>query len=187
MTLFIYGLSMFIQKGMVAFPFPLNEFVFFGVTVYFSFFHFMSDKISYLLMLLIATVSLFSSQMFWSFFLDNEGMYALSESVFTDVMRISFQLLTLAGITRFYYLTAWKVSLLAYPVIICGYAAGAALNLPFLQGAAMLLFTGILTWNYRKNENAMVPYSKSLYYLWCLMTFLCVTMLLTIYLNDTVL
>ena len=183
-TLFIYAFSMFIQKGMLAFPFPLNEFILFAVTVYFSFFHFRSDKLSYTLMLLLALVSLLGNQMLWSFFMDNEAMQTLSQSTATDILRILREVFIIAGITRFYDVTRWKISPLIYPVVLLSYVAGMLLNMPLLQIAGMLLFTGMLTYNYRKGKPAMETYSRSLYYLWYLVTFLYLTMLLTIYLNN---
>ncbi len=182
-SLLMYGFVSVMGNGPFAF-FPVNELVFFGIVVYFSFFNFKVAKVSYLVMLLLGAMDLLNNQIFLSFFMDNEQLGQFYSTEWLRYVRLGAYVLILAEITRFFVLTKWKIFAFVYPLVLIAVIAGVLLQLYVLQTAGLVIFVALLYYAWRKQLEGIAVYSKSLFYLWYFLTFLKLTTLLTIYLYD---
>jgi hypothetical protein len=90
----VYGSWVFLDKGTFIFPFPLNELIFFTITLQFLLWNLKSDKIKYGLFLLTALFGLVSSDFFWTIFFDGKSYEQLMLSPLTDL----FKLIQLVGL-----------------------------------------------------------------------------------------
>lgn len=93
LTLLIYALSIFFDKGALLFPFPLNHAIILIVAGQISYWNFKTHKVASILMLTIGLFGLLGNEFYWAIFLNYESMAWVSEGIITDV----FQLLS--GIT----------------------------------------------------------------------------------------
>jgi hypothetical protein len=90
----VYGSWVFLDKGTFIFPFPLNELIFFTITLQFLLWNLKSDKIKYGLFFCTALFGLVSSDFFWTIFFDGKSYEQLMLSPLTDI----FKLIHLVGI-----------------------------------------------------------------------------------------
>ncbi len=89
-TLTVYALSGLLQQGKFLYPFPLNEFIFFGISTYIAIRNFNQQKILYSL-LVFAAISFVASRSYnWNLFLSSESMERLDHSYTTDVFYLLF-------------------------------------------------------------------------------------------------
>ena len=183
LSLLMYGSVSFLGSGPFAF-FPVNELAFFAIVVYFSVFNFKSAKVSYSLMLLFGALDLLNNQIFLSLFMDNEKIGAFYDNPAFLFLRLAAYALMLFEITRFYVLTKWKIAALTYPVVFIAIVAGVAFQVYSFQTFGLVVFVGMMYYNYKKKCEETEVYSKSLFYLWYFLAFLKLTTLLTIYLYD---
>lgn len=182
-TLLMYGLVSFLGNGPFAF-FPVNEIVFLLIALYFSFFNFKSAQGSYVLLLLLGLLDLSNNFLFLSFFMDNEQLQAYYANDAVTYVRIMPPVIAAIEITRFYWLTKWKVLPFMFPFAVTSIIAGVLFGSLMFITLGLVLFSGTLYYAYRQNLEAVAIYSKSLFYLFFLFTFLKLTALLTMSLYD---
>lgn len=98
LTLLIYALSIFFDKGAFLFPFPLNQAIILLISIQFAFWNFKSFKIESILMVLFGIFSCLGNEIYWSIFLNYEQMTFFSEAIYTDIFQLisSFFVFTLA-------------------------------------------------------------------------------------------
>ena len=183
LTLITYGLVSFLGGGPFAF-FPINEVVFAGIVLYFSFSHFKSAPAGYVLLASFGLLGLLNNQLFLSFFMDYEDTQLFHENALVKILKPGIYLLLLVEITRFYYLSTWRTAVYTYPVVLAGIIAGVWYNTHLFLVFGLLVFAVTLQYVYRKRPELAIRYPKSLFYLWLLLAFLKLSTLLTIYLYD---
>ena len=89
-TLTVYALSGLFQQGKFLYPFPLNEFIFFGISTYIAIRNFNQQKILYSL-LVFAAISFVASKTYnWNLILSSESMERLDHGYTTDVFYVLF-------------------------------------------------------------------------------------------------
>lgn len=177
-TLLMYGVVSMLGKGPFAF-FPVNEPVFFLVAVYFAIFNFRSARLSYVLMLAIALLGLANNQLVLGLWMDNEKMEAYFRHPSLHYASLASGLLMLLEITRFYFLTRWKVFAFSFPFAVTSIVAGMLFGSLLFVTLGLMIFTGALYYGYERKYEGIAIYSKSLFYLWYLLAFLKLTTLLT--------
>ncbi len=92
LTLIFYASYIFIEKGGFVLPLPLFEILFLLISCLFIAWNFKKDRGLYLLILTVSSLNLLSTQLFWSFFIDDMGMAELSNSLLLDYLRIAYYL-----------------------------------------------------------------------------------------------
>ena len=92
-------MSLYIEHKTLIFPFPLNESLFFLVSLYFLYRNHVALKTVGILAIASGFFALLSNQFFWSFFLDGERLERLFNSGLTDFFRLLF----------FIFLLCWAV------------------------------------------------------------------------------
>lgn len=92
LTLFVYAGVLFLEHGVVLFPFPLNEFIFLFVAIPFSFWYVKKYPVQIGLVLLSGILNLLSTQFFWSFFLNSFEMEKLVNGISMDLLKIAYTL-----------------------------------------------------------------------------------------------
>lgn len=96
--LFAYAVWALFESGGFIFPIPLNEAIFFVVSVIFLFMNLNKPALG-IFGLLTGISWLLTTQFFWSLFYDYNGMVALMDTLITDFSYLTFILLLLiAGI-----------------------------------------------------------------------------------------
>ncbi len=104
LTLIIYALSIFFDKGAFLFPFPLNQLVIFIVAGQFAIWNYKKFRIASILIVLIGFFAALGNEIYWSIFLDNEQMLIFSESIYTDIFQLIASILII--ILAIYF--SWK-------------------------------------------------------------------------------
>jgi hypothetical protein len=94
LTPIVFGSWIFFDKGSFIFPFPLNELLFFSITLQFLIWNIKIDKFKYSMFFLTALFGLLSSDFFWTLFFDGESYEQIMLGPLTDV----FKLIHLLGI-----------------------------------------------------------------------------------------
>lgn len=98
LMLLAYAVGALFESGGFIFPIPLNEAIFFIVSVIFLFMNLNKPALG-VFAVLTASSWLLTSQFFWSLFYDYDGMVTLMDSLITDFSYLVFILLLLtAGI-----------------------------------------------------------------------------------------
>ncbi len=89
-TLTVYALSGLLQQGKFLYPFPLNEFIFIGISAYIAIRNFKQQKLLYSL-LVFAAISFVASRSYnWNIILNSESMERLDHGYTTDVFYVLF-------------------------------------------------------------------------------------------------
>lgn len=93
LTLIVYSVFMYLEKGALLFPYPLNEAIFLIISV--QFFWWTGEKTNYLYVLpaIGALINLLSTQFFWSMFLDSVQMEKLTEGPVLDILKLLYFLI----------------------------------------------------------------------------------------------
>ena len=89
-TLTVYALSGLLQQGKFLYPFPLNEFIFFGISAYIAIRNFKQQKPLYTLLILAAISFVASRSYNWNLILSSESMERLDHGYTTDVFYVLF-------------------------------------------------------------------------------------------------
>ena len=98
LTLVVYAASIYLEKGMLLFPFPLNEIVFFIVALQFAWWNRTRTAIY---IVVVSTLWVLSTPFFWSLVYGHQMMEAWSKNLLTDYFLLSFYMLVLtAGIIQ---------------------------------------------------------------------------------------
>ena len=178
-SLIMYGIINLINGGPFAF-FPINELVFFGVTVYFSFHHFKESKISYLLFLLFAALALLENQLFLGFFMSNQQV---NDFLNLPVIKyLPWMIFAIIWIEIFHFFRLTKKKIAFFPIILSIFIFGTYLNAFTFQVLALLLFFILLHFHFKNHQENQTSYPKSLYFLWMLFLFLKLSTLFSMYL-----
>jgi hypothetical protein len=98
LTVFMYGLTSFLQFKQVIFPFPLNELIFFIATIVFAKDHLKNNPKTISLILVLGLFNILSLEFYWNIFLSNEHMLRLSQSSITDYFKVGYYIGILAWI-----------------------------------------------------------------------------------------
>ena len=90
LTVFMYGLTSFLQFKQVIFPFPLNELIFFIATIIFAKDHLKNNPKTMSLLLVLGLFHILSLEFYWNIFFSNERMLQISQSSITDYFKIGY-------------------------------------------------------------------------------------------------
>ncbi len=90
LTVFIFGLTSFLQFKQVIFPFPLNELIFFIATIVFAKDHLKNNPKTISLILVLGLFHILSLEFYWNIFFSNERMLQISQSSITDYFKIGY-------------------------------------------------------------------------------------------------
>ena len=90
LTVFMYGLTSFLQFKQVIFPFPLNELIFFIATIVFAKDHLKNNPKTMSLLLVLGLFHILSLEFYWNIFFSNERMLQISQSSITDYFKIGY-------------------------------------------------------------------------------------------------
>jgi hypothetical protein len=132
LTLVIYAFSMFLSKGALIFPFPLNEFIFLAIAGQFLFLNWNTSKVAGVLSVLAGMCGVLSTQFFWAFFLEQGEMVEFMGGLTTDYFLLAFYVLILMGGVATMIKQRSGVALLLSTFFIIGFVAGVLLNHPLL-------------------------------------------------------
>ncbi|MEY3236697.1 MAG: hypothetical protein RI883_798 [Bacteroidota bacterium] len=113
LTLVVYAGFLFYDTGAILFPFPLNELIFLLVTLQFSFWNWKTNRTLLLILLIAGVLNFISTQFFWTFLLRNEQMELLVSGITLDLLKISYYLFLLIGLS-YYFLTSEEKSRYIY-------------------------------------------------------------------------
>jgi hypothetical protein len=89
LTYLIYAASMFLDKGGILFPFPLNEAILLIVALQFAYWN-RSQQFSAVNLILIGLFGVGMNLLYWEMVLPPDDMYAFSESLWTDFFNLLF-------------------------------------------------------------------------------------------------
>ena len=89
-TLTVYALSGLLQQGKLLYPFPLNEFIFLGISAYIAIRNFKQQKLLYSLLILAAISFVACRSYNWNLILSSESMERLDHGYTTDVFYVLF-------------------------------------------------------------------------------------------------
>ena len=89
-TLTVYALSGLLQQGKFLYPFPLNEFIFLGISTYIAISNFKQHKLLYTLLILAAISFIACRSYNWNLILSSESMERLDRGYTTDVFYVLF-------------------------------------------------------------------------------------------------
>ena len=89
-TLTVYALSGLLQQGKFLYPFPLNEFIFLGISTYIAIRNFKQQKLIYSLLILAAISFIACRSYNWNLILSSESMERLDRGYTTDVFYVLF-------------------------------------------------------------------------------------------------
>jgi hypothetical protein len=84
----VYAFTMWIEKGVFLYPFPLNEFIFFIVSAQFIWLNYSKHPTIAIVSGISALFYLFSSPFFWSFFFDEISINVFLETGIYDLVKI---------------------------------------------------------------------------------------------------
>lgn len=104
LTLIVYAGFLFYDTGAILFPFPLNELIFLIVTIQFSIWNWNNNRTLLVLLLAASILNFISTQFFWTFFLKNDQMEQLVSGISLDLLKISYYLFLIIGVS-YYFLT----------------------------------------------------------------------------------
>ena len=155
-----------------------------SIVIYIAFLNFTKSKISYILFLAFSGLSLIYNQLFLNFFMDSEAMIGFYNNSIVSFLKTASYLLLLVEIVRFYKLTGWKHWVFTMPLILLLMGIGVYFQIYLFQSIGLLIFIGTLYFYYKKTNNEVEIYPKSLFYIWYFYTFLKLSNLFTMYLYD---
>lgn len=92
LTLIIYAVSSKINTGAFIFPFPLNELLFLGLTIYFTFLNQFRDKGLVIIVNAVALFGVISGIQNWAFVLSDQSLSKLDSGVLLDLLKIAYGL-----------------------------------------------------------------------------------------------
>jgi len=98
LTVFMFGLTSFLQFKQVIFPFPLNELIFFIATIVFAKDHLKNNPKTMSLILVLGLFHILSLEFYWNIFFSNERMLQISQSSITDYFKVGYYIGIIAWI-----------------------------------------------------------------------------------------
>lgn len=173
LTLFVYAGVLYIEHGVVLFPFPLNEFIFLFVAIPFSFWNGKKYPVQIGLFLLSGFLNLLSTQFFWSFFLNSFEMEKMVNGISPDLLKIAYTL-SITFLAAVYLLRStykWRLLFLIFSII------GFFISIMFFSNLLQfIVLAGIAIIGSLKQINS------PLHLLWILLASLELMKILTLYL-----
>ena len=163
LTLLFYTFYYLFFYQAFIFPFPLNESIVLGVSIQFGFWNWKSNRLLVSSSVLYALFSLASTQFFWSFFLKDTTLLALSESDFLVVINLIAFVPLVVWIYSYFAEVTPTTKFLLSGIAAFSLFSASLFNLPILQ---ILVFGSIYYLGFRsKNKGTN-------HYLWLLLAIL---------------
>lgn len=139
LTVSIYALTSYFSLGKSIFPFPLNELIFFVVTIYFARLHFKGKPLQVSITLLVGLLGMLSSEFYWEIIFDSEKMTYISENAIPVKFELAYYLALIAWMVfTFAENQSEKIqflSLLPIAILVTGVYYG----IPLSEVAALLI------------------------------------------------
>jgi hypothetical protein len=143
LTVLLLGFSNFLTTGKLLFTFPLNDYLLLLIGTYIAFFSYKKEKAIVLTLVLFFIINLLSQLYNYEFFLSQEQLSWLSNSIITDLFQLISYLLYML-IFLFMYLKSKNVNLLfCILLFIISILFVELLSLPVLS---IIAFLGPLVW-----------------------------------------
>lgn len=120
LTLIIYAVSSKINSGVFIFPFPLNELLFLGLTIYFTFQNYFLDKGAAIIVNVAAFLGVISGIHNWAFVLSDESLAKLDSGVWIDLLKIAYGIVLLLW---FFVSTQFKIDVRKISIQLFGASA----------------------------------------------------------------
>lgn len=189
LTLLMYAFISYTGNGPLAF-FPINEVAFFFVTVFFfvraiKYFKLYPQMAwSFALFGIASVLSLFQNQLFMSFVFREETFQQLVSGPLLDVNRLLIYGVFLIEVGRISWMSSWKWKFFLFPIVFLLFAAAVYFTNYECRVIGLLVVTAFLQFDFKKTQDIVQAYPRSMFYLWAFYTFLNLTYLLTMYLYD---
>jgi len=90
LTLIVYSVFMYLEKGSILFPYPLNEVIFLIISTQFFWWNRHIPGKIFLYPAVSALVNLLSTQFFWSLWLDGIQMELLTTGPLLDILKLIY-------------------------------------------------------------------------------------------------
>ena len=95
LTTLVYAASIWVERGVFLYPFPLNEFIFAVVTFQVIRFNYSKNRNSALLSAICAAFFLISSPYFWTFFLSTAALSQFVEGILYQYLKLGYYVILL--------------------------------------------------------------------------------------------
>ncbi|MCJ8292496.1 MAG: hypothetical protein HRT58_05135 [Crocinitomicaceae bacterium] len=175
LTLVVYAVSIFISQGSFIFPFPLNEFIFLGISAQFFWWNRLGNKWAGSIAIVAGICAVLSKQFFWTFLYSTEAMEFFMDSLITDYCLLAFYVLVLIGAIATMIRQKKGIALLFSAFFVLAFISGVFYNHALL----LLLAYGFMSVSTQLSK-AFAPY----HLLWILLFILKLTEWLTFFLNS---
>lgn len=175
LTLVVYAVSIFISQGSFIFPFPLNEFIFLGISAQFFWWNRRGNKWAGSIAIVAGICAVLSTQFFWTFLYSTESMEFLMDSLITDYCLIGFYVFVLIGGIATMIRQKKGIALLFSALFVLAFISGVFYNHALL----LLLAYGFIVASTQLSK-VFAPY----HLLWILLFILKLTEWLTFFLNS---
>lgn len=163
LTLLFYTFYYLFFYQAFIFPFPLNESIVSGVSIQFALWNWKSNRLLVSSNVLYALLSLASTQFFWSFFLKDTSLLALSEGNFLVGINLIAFVPLVVWIYRYCAEVSPTTKFILSGIAVFTLFCASLFNLPILQ---ILVFGSLFYMGFRsKNKDTN-------HYLWLLMAIL---------------
>lgn len=185
----MYAFISFMGNGPLAF-FPINEVAFFFVTAYFFVRAIKHFKLypqmawSFVLFGIASFLSLFQNQLFMSFVFREETFQQLLRGPMLDVIRLLIYGVFLIEVGRISWMSSWKWKKFLFPIVFLLFASAVYFTNYECRVIGLLAVTAFLQFDFKKSQDTVQAYPRTMFYLWAFYTFLNLTYLLTMYLYD---
>lgn len=141
LTVFLLGLSNYMQKGSFIFTFPINELLFLTVSIYFAWFNFRENKSIYVLVLALALAELLSEQYNLEFILNTDQLRFYDTYGIGDWFKLLAQFLLTIIAFLFLKNTGWKYYPLWFLLFLAPIVLSITYHIPFLIHLSLLQIT----------------------------------------------
>lgn len=171
LTLFAYAGVLYLEHGVVLFPFPLNEFIFLFVVIPFSIWNRKKYPFQIILILIAAFLNLLSTQFFWSFLLNSVEMEKITEGLSLDLLKITYTIVLTAFACIYFLRSEIKLKFLFFFLVLIGFPLSIILTSSILELSVLFLIAVVGT---------MKKINSPLHLLWILLTSLQLMKILTL-------
>jgi len=145
LTLLVYTGILYMEHGVVLFPFPLNEFIFLFVALPFSIWNWKKYPFQIALILIAGILNVLSTQFFWTFFLDTVQMEKMLEGISQDLFKISYTLSLTLFACVYFLRSGFKQKYFCFLLALIGFPLSIILNSSILELFLLILFASIGT------------------------------------------
>ncbi|MDG1148153.1 MAG: hypothetical protein P8N52_07610 [Crocinitomicaceae bacterium] len=179
LTLLIYALSIFFDKGVLLFPFPLNQLILLIVAVQLTRWNFKSYKTASVLILATGLFSTLGNEIYWNTFLDSESMTLFSKTITTDIFQLLSVITTLFLAIYTGYNQNSRLNYILLGLFCCAFSTGIILSSPLLSCELLSISYLIMVISTR-----ISPTLKPIQTFWILLFILEFSKLISILLNN---